>query len=69
MLRIVLQSLADAMDLTLPYTLYPSFLPRWIAWGFFLIAIIGAIDVSAVIAKIKKPWVGLVVFYQYSSGF
>ena len=50
------------MDLTLPYTLYPSVLPHWIAWGFFLIGIIGAIGVSVMIARVRKPWVGLVAF-------
>ena len=50
------------MDLTLPYTLYPTVLPHWLAWGFFLFAIMTAIGVSAMIARVRKPWVGLVVF-------
>ena len=50
------------MDLTLPYTLYPTVLPHWAAWVFFLFAIMTAIGLSAMIARARKPWVGLAVF-------
>ena len=34
------------MDLTLPYTLYPTALPHWIAWLLFLLAITGGVVVG-----------------------
>ena len=29
------------MDLTIPYTFYPTALPHWIAWSLFLVAMVG----------------------------
>jgi hypothetical protein len=29
------------LDLTLPYTFYPLALPHWMAWGLFLLAVLG----------------------------
>jgi len=34
------------MDLTVPYTSYPSALPHWIAWTLFLVATVGGISIG-----------------------
>ena len=34
------------MDLTLPYTFYPLALPHWMAWGLFLVAMLGGATVG-----------------------
>jgi hypothetical protein len=34
------------MDLTIPYTFYPLALPHWIAWMFFLLAMLGGAAVG-----------------------
>jgi len=39
------------MDLTVPYTFYPTALPHWIAWLLFLLAIAGGVLAGAVRAR------------------
>jgi hypothetical protein len=50
------------MDLTIPYTFYPSALPHGLAWGLFGLAVLGALVTSFGVARVKKPWVGLLLF-------
>jgi len=50
------------MDLTIPYTFYPTALPHGLAWGLFGVAILGALAASVEIGRVKRPWVGLLVF-------
>ncbi len=42
-----------AVDLTIPYTLYPTALPHTLAWALFVAAIAGAAFVSCVIARVR----------------
>jgi hypothetical protein len=44
------------MDLTIPYTFYPSALPHWIAWTLFLAAILGAVAVGMVRGR-RRGWI------------
>ena len=39
------------MDLTIPYTFYPTALPHWMAWTLFLIATAGGVGVGMVRAR------------------
>ena len=43
------------MELTIPYTFYPTALPHWIAWVLFLCAIVGG-TVSGVIGGRRRGW-------------
>ena len=45
------------MDLTIPYTFYPTALPHWIAWLLFMLAILGAVAAGFVRAR-TRGWVG-----------
>ena len=50
------------MDLTIPYTFYPPALPHGVAWGLFALAVLSAFATSFVVARVKRPWVGLLLF-------
>ena len=50
------------MDLTIPYTFYPTALPHVLAWGLFGLAVLGALVTSFGVARVKRPWVGLLLF-------
>ena len=56
------------MDLTIPYTFYPSALPRWLAWNLFGVALLGALAVSIVVARVKRLWAGVLVFFPILLG-
>jgi hypothetical protein len=43
------------MDLTIPYTFYPTALPHWIAWVLFLGAIAGG-AVTGVASGRRRGW-------------
>jgi hypothetical protein len=43
------------LDLTLPYTFYPIALPHWIAWGLFLLAMLGGAAVG-VARGVGRGW-------------
>jgi hypothetical protein len=53
---------AHSMDLTIPYTFYPSALPHGLAWGLYGLAVVGALAISFTIARDKKLWIGLLLF-------
>ena len=44
------------MDLTIPYTFYPSALPAWISWTLFLLATVGATTIG-VARGWKRGWI------------
>jgi hypothetical protein len=50
------------MDLTIPYTLYPSALPHGVAWGLFALAVAGSLAASVAVARVKRWWLGLLLF-------
>ncbi len=50
------------MDLTIPYTFYPSALPNEIAWILFVSALLGALVISFLIGKAKRPRFGFLAF-------
>ena len=56
------------MDFTIPYTFYPSALPHWLAWSLFGIALLGALAASVVVAKVKRLWVGVLLFFPILLG-
>ena len=56
------------MDLTIPYTFYPSALPHRLAWVLFGVALLGALAASVVVARVKRPWVGVLVFFPILLG-
>ena len=43
------------MDLTIPYTLYPTALPHWIAWVLFAAVLVGA-AMAAVLGARRSGW-------------
>jgi hypothetical protein len=49
------------MDLTVPYTFYPTALPHWIAWALFLVAIVGGAFVGVQRARLASVASGLLV--------
>lgn len=49
------------MDLTVPYTFYPTALPHWIAWALFLVAIAGGAFVGVQRARRTSAASGLLV--------
>ena len=49
------------MDLTIPYTFYPSALPEWLAWVLFLAALFGAIGVGVLLVRMQRPMIGILV--------
>jgi hypothetical protein len=51
-----------SMDFTIPYTFYPSVLPHGLEWGLFALAVLGALVTSFGVARVKRPWVGLLLF-------
>jgi hypothetical protein len=56
------------MDLTIPYTFYPSSLPHWLAWNLFGAALLGALTASVVVARVKRLWVSVLVFFPILLG-
>jgi len=50
------------MDLTIPYTFYPTALPHQIAWLLFCMAITASVVTCTVIGKTTRVWIGLVTF-------
>ena len=56
------------MDLTVPYTFYPSALPHWLAWSLFGVALLGALAGSVVAARVRRRWVGVLVFFPILLG-
>jgi len=36
------------MDLTVPYTFYPTALPHWIAWTLFSVAVAGGVGAAVI---------------------
>lgn len=57
------------MDLTVPYTFYPTALPHWIAWTLFVLAIAGGVT-AAVVRTRQHGWVnGLLVGIVSLMGF
>ena len=56
------------MDLTIPYTFYPTVLPHGISWVLFLFAVIASLAASAAVAFLKRPWLGLLVFVPILTG-
>ena len=57
------------MDLTIPYTFYPSALPHGVAWGLFTFAVLGSFFTSIAVSKAKSPLVGLLLFVPIASSF
>ena len=51
------------MDLTIPYTLYPSALPHWLAWVLASLALGGSVMVCVKIAANKKRRLSLFLFF------
>ena len=56
------------MDLTIPYTFYPTALPHWLAWNLFGVALLGALAAAVVVARVKRLWVGVLVFFPMLFG-
>lgn len=56
------------MDLTIPYTLYPSALPHGLACVLFGLAVLGAPATSFAIARGKRLWAGLLLFVPFLLG-
>ena len=56
------------MDLTIPYTFYPSALPHWLAWNLFGGALLGALAASAMVARVKRLWAGVLAFFPILLG-
>ena len=56
------------MDLTIPYTFYPTALPHWLAWNLFGVALLGALTAAVVVARVKRLWVGVLVFFPILFG-
>ena len=57
------------MDLTIPYTFYPTALPHWIAWLLFTLAMLGALAAGVVRGR-TRGWVGgIVAGLLYGVGF
>ena len=44
------------MDLTVPYTFYPTALPHWIAWTLFVFAMVGGSVVGVTRAQ-ARGWI------------
>ena len=57
------------MDLTIPYTFYPSSLPNEIAWVLFLFAGIASLISAILTAWIKGPKWGLLLVFPVFVGF
>jgi hypothetical protein len=51
-----------SMDLTIPYTLYPSALSHGLSWALFIVAVLASLVISVAVARAKKPWLGLFLF-------
>ena len=43
------------MDLTVPYTFYPSALPHWIAWTLFGVAVLGGTAIG-IVRGLRRGW-------------
>ena len=43
------------MDLTVPYTFYPTALPHWIAWTLFGIAVAGGLGAGLIQVR-RRGW-------------
>jgi hypothetical protein len=57
------------MDVTIPYTFYPSALPHWIAWVLFVAAIAGGVGAGIARGQ-KRGWLsGAVAGVVGSAGF
>src|SRR6266545_1020404 len=48
-----------SMDLSIPYTFYPSALPHWIAWTLFFLAMLGGAAAGLARARARGLWRGL----------
>ena len=57
------------MDLTIPYTFYPSSLPNEIAWALFLLANIASFIYAILTAWVKVPKWGLLLVFPVFVGF
>jgi len=51
------------MDLTIPYTFYPTALPHWLAWVLFSLAVGGSLVVCLALAVRKKTRLSLLLFF------
>ena len=51
------------MDLTIPYTFYPTALPHRLAWLLFSLAVGGSLAVCLMIAAYKKPRLAFLLFF------
>ena len=51
------------MDLTIPYTFYPTALPHRLAWLFFSLAVGGSLVVCLALAARKKTRLSLLLFF------
>jgi len=57
------------MDLTIPYTFYPSAMPHRLAWLLFLLAIGTPLIVCATIAASKRTRLSLILFFPLLVAF
>ena len=51
------------MDLTIPYTFYPTALPHRLAWVLFSLAVGGSLLVCVALAANKKTRLSLLLFF------
>lgn len=51
------------MDLTIPYTFYPTALPHRLAWVLFSLAVGGSLVVCGALAANKKTRLALLLFF------
>ena len=56
------------MDLTVPYTFYPTALPHWIAWALLLVAIGGGVLVGVQRGRRTSVASGLLVGLVVGAG-
>ena len=57
------------MDLTIPYTFYPSALPHRLAWVLFSLAVGGSLIVCVAIAADKKTRLSVLLFFPLLVAF
>lgn len=51
------------MDLSIPYTFYPTALPEWISWMLFGSVIAGSIFGTLIISKFRSPIYGALAMF------
>lgn len=57
------------MDLTLPYTLYPTVLPHTISWLLFILAVIATLLTTGFMKKQRHLGLRILLFFPVLIGY